>query len=135
MTSLLTEKSLSDDAQRDYPSVRCTMGAHFEDGVLIDWVLYAKRPTEFSISGVAIEHSSVSSFLLAAVIPARRCVYVNVSMNDAETLQRIGWYRAALAQCRLSFPSCRAASWQRKLSSARAVASECFCSARRMWSS
>lgn len=53
---------------------------------------------------VAKKHWSLSAFLQAAIIPARHCAYVFLSMGDTETIQRIGCFRAAFKSVRGIFP-------------------------------
>lgn len=73
---LSIETGLSDDEQRNSLPVGRTANAQFENGVLIDWVHDARRPTEFTVLRVTASHLSVSAFLQAAMIPARHDAYV-----------------------------------------------------------
>lgn len=70
--SFSSKTGLFNDAHCESLPVGCTAEAHFENEILMAWVRTAKISTEFSVLSVAPKHSSVSAFLQAAMIPARR---------------------------------------------------------------
>lgn len=95
VASSSSETGLSDDAQLNSLSVGNIEEAHFGNGFLLDLVLNARWPTKVSTSRIAIMHSSMSAFQLAATIPARHRANVILSVDDVEKILRIGLYLAA----------------------------------------
>lgn len=86
---------LIDDEQCDILLGGCAVEASFEDGVLLNWLCNAIRPTEISILWVADNHMSVNVFLQATMMSTCLQAYVFIPMDEAGPLRSIGWYCAA----------------------------------------
>lgn len=89
-----SETGLFDNEKGDVLLVVCIAKDPFENKVSTELFRNARRPTEFFVVRVADRYLSVSALLQAAMIPARRCSHIFLSVEDVETLQRIGWYCA-----------------------------------------
>lgn len=82
IASASSKTGLFDNVKHDALSNESSAVASFEERALMDWIENARNPTKFSALCVANKHTSVFSFLQAAMVAARHCAYVFLTIEN-----------------------------------------------------